>query len=356
MNSAILKNIFRRLAPSFAGLTAAGGGLYGTAKWYDASNEKNLQSPNSPNSQPRSRIMQAIVDANPNSMKQDVLTNSKWPLGNMFTYVDPKSNIHEDPVPQEDFAYGRSRAANIQSEQQAASEEAEREQAVREQVAKLFKNTPFSKDTPEQLKDPSKLESFRALDKNLGAATRSLNTSIPPYVLPMDINSVLNSNIPDGGRQLNIGPEDSKRLDALAGVGNTNSVTTSKSTPASPNVIPNNPTNTNVPHTSQQPGTAAPTPNASADDKTSNNQNVFNSIAASLNNNPGYLMPTAIGQTLIAALLGRLLGGKTGMGLGAIMGLLASPLTASWLAKNNYLSNIAKPFSETEKGWFSNSK
>lgn len=75
-----------------------------------------------------------------------------------------------------------------------------------------------------------------------------------------------------------------------------------------------------------------------------------------INDNPGYLMPTAIGQTLIAALLGRLLGGKTGMGLGAVMGLLASPLTASYLARNNYLSDIAKPFAETEKGWFNPNK
>ena len=67
-------------------------------------------------------------------------------------------------------------------------------------------------------------------------------------------------------------------------------------------------------------------------------------------------MPTAIGQTLIAALLGRLLGGNTGMGLGAIMGLLASPLTASWLAKNNYLEGMASPFANTEKNWFNPNK
>ena len=305
MNSTILKNIFREFAPRLTGLTAAGGGLYGLAKWYDAANEKNLQSPASPESQPRSRIMQAIVDANPNRNKLDART---------------------DP------------------------------QAEREQVAKLIKNTPFSKGTPESLKDPSKLESFRALDKNLGAATKPLNSPIPPYVVEGSIKSWLDLDRPAGGMQLNISSDDSKRLDELAGVGSTNSVTTSKNTPSSPNVIPNNPTNTNAPKASQQPGTAASNPNASVDDKTSNNQNVFNSIAASLNNNPGYLMPTAIGQTIIAALLGRLLGGKTGMGLGAIMGLLASPLTASYLARNNYLPDIAKPFSETEKGWFNPNK
>lgn len=205
MNSTILKNIFREL----------------------------------PKSQPRSRIMQAIVNANPNSTKLAART---------------KSNTYEDPMSQNDFAYGRSVGrTNIQDQLQDE----------REQAAELIKNTPAS---------------------------------------------------------------------------------------------PNNPTNTNIPNASQPSGTAAPTPNASVDDKTGNNQNVFNSIAASLNNNPGYLMPTAIGQTIIAALLGRLLGGKTGMGLGAIMGLLASPLTASYLARNNYLSDIAKPFAETEKGWFSNSK
>lgn len=306
MNSTILKNIFRQLAPGLAGLSAAGGGLYGGAKLYDYANQKNLPSLDSPTSQSRSGIIKAIADANPN----------------------------------------RNDAANIQAEPQAGME----------QVEKLIKNTPFSKGISERLKDPSELASFRALAKNLGAATNPLNSPIPPYVVEGSIKSWLDLDRPAGGMQLNISSDDSKRLDELSGVGSTNSVTTSKNTPASPNNIPNNPTNTNVPNASQQPGTAASTPNASVDDKTGNNQNGFNSIAASLNSNPGYLMPTAIGQTLIAALLGRLLGGKTGMGLGAIMGLLASPLTASYLARNNYLSNIAKPFAETEKGWFNNSK
>lgn len=117
---------------------------------------------------------------------------------------------------------------------------------------------------------------------------------------------------------------------------------------------PTAPADGNLPQESQHPGATTYAPNQTVSAKTDDNQS--NSIAALLNNNPGYLTPTAIGQTLIAALLGRLLGGKTGMGLGAIMGLLASPLTASWLAKNNYLSNIAKPFSETEKGWFNPNK
>lgn len=282
MNSTILKNIFREFAPRLTGLTAAGGGLYGLTKWYDASNEKNLQSFDTPTSQPRSRIIKAIADANPNSKKLDALKRQ----------ADPKSNTYEDPVPQEDFAYGRSMAANIQAQRQEEMERAKRYQAKKDQAK-------WNRAGNEQ---------------------------------------------------------NERRRNAMEQIERAQAAELIKNTPASPNNIPNNPTNTNVPNASQQPGTAAPTPNVSADDKTSNNQNVFNSIAASLNNNPGYLMPTAIGQTLIAALLGRLLGGKTGMGLGAIMGLLASPLTASYLARNNYLPDIAKPFSETEKGWFSNSK
>lgn len=273
MNSTILKNIFREFAPRLTGLTAAGGGLYGLAKWYDASNEKNLQSFDTPTSQPRSRIIKAIADANPNSKK----------LGALKRQADPKSNTYEDPMAQNDFAYGRIVGrTNIQDQLQAERERVKKDQAKWNRAAN--EQNEMRRDAMEQAEK---------LIKN---------------------------------------------------------------TPASPNNIPNNPTNTNVPNASQQPGTAAPKPNASVDDKTGNNQNVFNSIAASLNNNPGYLMPTAIGQTLIAALLGRLLGGKTGMGLGAIMGLLASPLTASYLARNNYLSDIAKPFAETEKGWFNPNK
>lgn len=222
-----------------------------------------------PKSQPRSRIMQAIVNANPNRTKLDART---------------ESNTYEDPMSQEAIAYGSSVGrTNIQDQLQAERERAKKDQAKWNQAA----------------------------------------------------------------NELN-----QKRHDAMEQIKREQAAELIKNTPASPN----NPTNTNVPNATQQQGTAAPTPNASVDDKTSNNQNVFNSIAASLNNNPGYLMPTAIGQTLIAALLGRLLGGKTGMGLGAIMGLLASPLTASYLARNNYLSDIAKPFAETEKGWFNNSK
>lgn len=269
MNSTILKNIFREFAPTVAGMTglteAGGGGLYGTAKLYDASNKKNPQSPASPQSQPRSGTINTIADATPS-----------------------KYATYEDPMSQEAIAYGsRVGRTNIQDQLQAERERAKKDQA-----------------------------------KWNRAATE----------------------------------QNEKRHDAMEQIERAQAAELIKNTPASPNNIPNNPTNTNVPNASQQPGNAAPKPNASVDDKTSNNQNVFNSIAASLNNNPGYLMPTAIGQTLIAALLGRLLGGKTGMGLGAIMGLLASPLTASYLARNNYLSDIAKPFAETEKGWFNNSK
>ena len=234
--------------------------------------------------QPSSDIMKAIVAANPNSTKRDVLTNSKGPL---------------DLVPQEDFAYGRSRAANIQAELQAASAQALRKlkeeqatlKAVREQLN--GERSASEQDASEQASRSASWESKQEQYDNALAA------------------------------QAGWDQRDREAATQAA---------------------------------SQQPGTAAPKPNASVDDKTSNNQNGSNSIAASLNSNPGYLMPTAIGQTLIAALLGRLLGGNTGMGLGAIMGLLASPLTASYLARNNYLSDIAKPFAETEKGWFSNSK
>ena len=332
MNSAILKNIFRKFAPRLAGLTAAGGGLYGTAKLYDYANKENLQSPDSPNSQPRSRIMQAIVAANPNSTKLDALTNSKWPLESMFTYRDPKSNTYEDPISQEDFAYGRSEAANIQAELNAAREQAKREQAAMEQVAQ------------EQAKKENAAINQSARDyAGWEQHARELAKKDQAKKDQAKWNRAATE-------------QNEKKRDAVEQIKREQAANLIKNTPASPNNTPNNPTNTNVPNASQPSGTAAPTTNASVDDKASNNQNGSNSIAASLNNNPGYLMPTAIGQTLIAALLGRLLGGNTGMGLGAIMGLLASPLTASWLAKNNYLSNIAKPFSETEKGWFNNSK
>ena len=64
-----------------------------------------------PKSQPRSRIMQAIVDANPKRTKLDART---------------KSDTYEDPVAQNDFAYGRSQAAYILDQLQAEMERAER--------------------------------------------------------------------------------------------------------------------------------------------------------------------------------------------------------------------------------------
>ena len=340
MNSAILKNIFREFAPRLAGLTASGGGLYGLAKWYDASNEKNLQSPNSPNSQPRSRIMQAIVDANPNRNKLDARTDQK------------KSTTYEEPVSQNDFAYGRSMAANTLAQQQEEMERAKRYQAEMERAKRYL----AAKDQDLRYQDEMAQAAIDLAKKEQSTREREARAQAAwerEAKEQAEWNQVANEHAErrrDAIEQTE--REDAERRQAAM----ERAEKLIKNTPASPNVIPNNPTNTNVPHTSQQPGTAAPTPNASVDNKTSNNQNGSNSIAALLNNNPGYLTPTAIGQTLIAALLGRLLGGKTGMGLGAIMGLLASPLTASWLAKNNYLSNIAKPFSETEKGWFSNSK
>lgn len=245
---------------------------------------KNIP-PDSPKSQHRSRIMEVIANANPNLKKiEDTPTNLKWPIESMFAYADPKSNTYGAPVSQEDFAFGRSVAADIQAELQAARE--------------------------------------------LQAA----------------------SNTPTGGTQLlnnNMDPNEQRFLNAGVPQPNTSSADSTPNTLATP-------ADGNLPQGSQHPGSTTYAPNHTVSAKTDDNQN--NSIAALLNNNPGYLTPTAIGQTLIAALLGRLIGGNTGMSLGAIMGLLASPLTASYLARNNYLSDIAKPFAETEKGWFNPNK
>lgn len=299
MNPKILKDIFREFAPTvagMAGLTAAGGGgLYGLSKWYDASNAKNLQPPASPKSQHRSGIIKAIADANPN-----------------------RSGTYEDPVSQEDFGYGRSVASNIKAQQkdtleQAFSAQAERdqvllEQAKREQEAKDQAAWKQAANEQNEKRHDAMEQAERA-----SQAERYLNAKEQAdWEQAKKEEYAINQSARDyaGWEQ----------------------------------------------YARKQQGTAAPTPNASVDDKTSNNQNGSNSIAASLNNNPGYLMPTAIGQTLIAALLGRLLGGNTGMGLGAIMGLLASPLTASWLAKNNYLEGMASPFANTEKNWFNPNK
>lgn len=342
MNSTILKNIFREFAPRLTGLTAAGGGLYGLAKWYDASNEKNLQSFDTPTSQPRSRIIKAIADANPNSKKLDALKRQ----------ADPKSNTYEDPVPQEDFAYGRSMAANIQAQRQEEMERAKRYQAEMERAERYL----AAKEQDLRYQDEMAQAAIDLAKKEQSTREREARAQAT-WEREAKEQAALERAKKDQAKWNRAATvQNERRRDAMEQAERSQAEKLIKNTPASPNNIPNNPTNTNVPNASQQPGTAAPTPNASADDKTSNNQNVFNSIAASLNNNPGYLMPTAIGQTLIAALLGRLLGGKTGMGLGAIMGLLASPLTASYLARNNYLSDIAKPFAETEKGWFSNGK
>lgn len=291
-----------------------------------------------PKSQPRSRIMQAIVDANPKRTKLDART---------------KSDTYEDPVAQNDFAYGRSQAANILDQQQAEMERAERYLAAKEQAER--ERAKKEEDSIEQsARGYSGWEQYAMELAKKEQAARD----------QAEWNQVANE-------------QNARRRDAMEQAEREQAVLKRQADPVNDdNIDPNarRLRNAGVPSATNTVATPQPQPSTSNSDSTSTTSNNtannkttsqdsndskpynFKDALNYINNNPGYLMTTAIGQTLIAALLGRLLGGKTGMGLGAIMGLLASPLTASYLARNNYLSDIAKPFAETEKSWFNPNK